>query len=189
MSSTRTTLWDGQVREVLKLVELQIVLGSFAFFAVALVVAIIFGTPFTGSINVWPAYAWIYLLIILVLYGVIGWTLHNTASLVTVALNTLLLCLVLLMHVYCASTLLAWLIMQPIGLVPVAAAREFSYTLHAILAVVHVYRMVYDFTGIRQLFDVSQKVRARRTANRRGGPALQDVNGDAEEDALEMQTM
>ncbi len=171
------------MRESLKLVELQVVLGSLAFFAVALVVAIIFGAPFTGSISVWPAYAWIYLLIILVLYGVIVWTIHNTASLVTVALNTLLLCLVLLMHVYCAATLVAWLIMQPIGLVPVAAVREFSYTLHVILAVVHVYRMIYDFTGVRLLFDVSQKVRERRATNRRGGPALQDVNADAEEDA------
>lgn len=183
MSSARTTLWDGQVRESLKLVEMEIILGSFAFFAVSLLVAILCGVPSLGTLNVWPAYAWIFLVIILGLYGVIGWTIHNTASIVTVGINAMLLCLILLIHLYCATTLVAWMVMQPIGLVPVAAAREFSFTVHLILAVVHVYRMIYDFTGIRLLFDVSQKVRARRSANRRG-PALQDVNGDAEEDAV-----
>lgn len=185
MSNSRTTLWDGQVRELLTLVEMNVVLGSFAFFAVSLLVAVLFGVPLVGSLHIWPSYSWIYLLIILVLYAVVLWTIHNTASLVTVAINTGILCLILLMHVYCASTLLAWLVMQPIGLVPAGTAREFSYTLHLILAVVHGYRLIYDFTGIRLLFDASNKVRARRAATRTRGPALQDVNGDAEEDAVD----
>jgi len=183
----RSSLWDGKVHEWLVLVELNTILPSFAFFAVALVVAIIFGVPWIGSLNVWPAYGWIYLLIVLVLYALMIWTIHNTASLTTLAVNTLALSLILLTHAYCATTLIAWLVMQPIGLVPVKSQREFSYVVHAILAIVHIFRMVHDFTGIRLLINASQEVRKRRRAARRGTAGLENVNGsDAEEEMDDM---
>jgi len=187
----RTSLWDGEVREWLKIVELDIVLNSFAFYAVALALAIIFGVPFVGALNVWPAYGWLYLVIILGLYLAIDLTIHNTASLNVVALDTLLLALAVLLHVYCFATLVAWLVMQPLGLVPLAAQREFSYTMHAIMAVLHVFRLIKDGTGVRYLLDVHRTVRKRRDGDRmvrmRGTGGLQNVNADDEEQ--EMQDM
>jgi len=182
----RTSLWDGRVRDWLTHVELVILLHSFSWFAVSLVIAIVFAVPFVGHLEVWPAYGWIYLLIILILYGIILWTIHNTAAIKTVALDAILLFLVLLGHIYMAATLLAYVVMEPLGLVPAAAQREFYYSIHVILLVVHLFRLIHDFTGLRMLLDVSKEVRERLKSRSRQRP-LEQINGDdAEQEMMDL---
>jgi len=182
---TRTNIWGGKVHETLKSVEINVITPSLAFMSLVFVLAIIFGVPFTGAINVWPAYAWIYLLIILILYALIFWTIHGTASLGTVAFDTLALALVLLIHAYAFITLIWWMVTQPLGLTPPASSREFSFTMHAILWVAHLYRLVWDFSGVRQLVEVSMLVRKRLKTARRGQSDLRNVNGSDIDDDVE----
>jgi hypothetical protein len=185
-TTTQTSVWGDKVHETLKSVEINVITPSMSFFALVLVLAIIFLVPFIGALNVWPAYGWIYLLILMILYALIFWTIHGTASLGTLAFDTLALFLVSLLHVYCAVTLLFWLVMQPVGLTPLASTREFPFAMHAIILGAHIYRFFWDFWGVRQLVEVSIMVRDRLKMARRTRDVVQDVNGSDVDDEEEM---
>lgn len=177
----RTGVWSGEVHSDLTTVENLTGLSSLAWFGVALLVAILFGVPGVRTLSVWPAYGWIYIVIVMGVYALLVVTLHNTASLPTVALNMFGLFLALGVNLYSATVLVAWFLMTPRGLVPALAAQEFSLALHGILAAIHLWRMVYDASGIRLLVDVSRTVGKRRKELRAQGERdPTDDNDEAE---------
>jgi hypothetical protein len=185
---TMSAIWGGDVRYNIKHVENFSALQSLCWFGVGLVVGLLFLVPFVSTLSVWPAYGWVYMLLVMVMYAVVIATIHNTSSQTTVAWCTFLFCLAALVNLYSATVLVAWAIMTPLGLVPARSANEFAYSLHVILAALHLWRMVYDLQGVWYLVDVSREVSKRRKALRlANGGRLPDGEEDSGEELHDMQ--